>query len=275
MKTFELEIPVGIGDNIYTRIYLDSVKHKFDQIRISHSKETIDYWRGGDPTYIKFLNEIGQMLFTERPYVFDGKRCNQSLVDKTKVKIMAGLGVKPKTPKLDMLCKGTSLNLNEPYIVLTTKVRCLPRARFFSVAKRLWEVLKPLTAKYKVVVLGERKVELSREYFTQQHTTYGMYGDIIKNLPAERVVDLTVPALGIVVPDLDKVKQDCLIMKEAEAVITLGIGGNFWMALAVSKNVVGFRDDQDIITDLINNPGFHTAHITKDLEAFIQSVGKL
>lgn len=276
MRRFELEIPAGIGDNLYVRIYLDSIKSQFDQIRIGHNRSVVNQWRGGDPNYFRFLDEVGKLLFTEKPYVFDGKKCNLTLLDPTKMAIMTKLGVRPRTPKLDkLLCKGKSLGLDEPYVVLTTKVRCVPRLNYFKVAKPLWAAMKELTSRYKVVVLGERKVELSKEYFTQQHTTYGMYDDIIANLPKERVVDLSVPALGIAVPNMDRIKQDCLIMKEAAAVITLGIGGNFWMAMAVSSNVIGFRDDQDQITDLINNPGYATAHITKDRDAFIAEIRKL
>src|ERR1700722_341314 len=220
-KKVALEIAAGIGDSLVVRIFFDAVKHEYDQIIISHSKSIVNQWRNGDPNYFRFLYDWGTLLFSENPFVYSD---HARYIDVAKT--LMGLGTKPKTPNLHhLLCKGNSLNLGEEYIVLTTKIRCFNKKLFYPLSIKLWGTLKKLSQKYKVVVIGEREVEKSKEYQLNTSDIFGIYEQIITNIPNDRVVDLTVPALGITTPTLEKIQQDCLIMKEAKFVITFGIGG--------------------------------------------------
>jgi hypothetical protein len=61
-------------------------------------------------------------------------------------------------------------------------------------------------------------------------------------------------------------------MKNAKFVITLGIGGNFVLAAAVSR-VIGFRSDHELNNiDLLANPDFTSIFLTKDWGSFINKL---
>jgi len=283
MKKLEYEIYGGIGDNLIIRIFFDSIKDNYDQIRISHNKNVINVWRNGDPKYINFLNELGKLLFSEHPYIYD----NGTYPHINASKEIFTLKLMPQKPNLDnLLCKGESLNLDEEYIVLTTKIRLISRNVFYPLSPQLWNTLRNVSKKYKIVILGEKDVEKSKEYLHDNNIemVYGIYEQIIANIPNDRIIDLTVPALGITCPDLKKIQQDCLIMKESKATLTFGIGGNLWLALMVA-NTIGFRcepqtaskdlRDWYAITDLVNNPQFTTAFLTKDWKSFLEKLESL
>lgn len=268
-KKMAHKITIGLGDNLVIRVFFDSVKDQFSEIRIAHDKQIIKFYRNNDPVYCRFLEQLGKLLFSEPPYVFDHGNHPEINTYQT----MSNLGTPIKNPDLaHLLCKGNSLNLGEPYIVILTKVRVLSKNVLFPLLPSFWQTIRDLSRKYKIVILGEKVTELSKEYVNNQNTIYSIYEQIISNVPRERLLDLTVPALGVTSPTLDKIQQDCLIMKEAEAVVTFGIGGNFWMSMASANQTIGFRADDDRTTDLIDNPHYKTAKVTKNWSKFINDL---
>jgi hypothetical protein len=138
----------------------------------------------------------------------------------------------------------------------------------------LWKIVNKVLQDrhYKLVVLGEKVVEMNPEY---QHYTdryiYSIYQDIMSHVGADRIVDLTFPALGITSPNLTQFLQDCLILNQAKFVITLGVGGNFCMATAVA-NTIGYRLDNDEIADLIFKNELPNAFVTKEFDRFINRI---
>ena len=268
MSVLETTICLGIGDNIVVRMYMDMIKHNYSCIRISHDKHVLRDFRGNDPKWINFLDNIGNLLFSEPPYQFTHTQYGPVQTHH----MIVNLGVKIKKPNIDhLLCHGTPLNIGEEYIIITTKIRALPKMFLYTIMHKFWRTLKKLSTKYKIVIMGEREVEKSKEYAPFSNTIFGIYEQIICNVPPDRVVDLTVPALGVSVPDLGKIQQDCLIMKNAKFVISFGIGGNLWMASAVA-NVIGFRNDNDDTTDVIANPEFTSLYLTKNWDDFIHKL---
>jgi hypothetical protein len=269
VKTLEFEICAGIGDNLVIRIFLDSIKHNYNRISIAHSRSVINYYRGGDQKYYNFLSELSKLIFSEPPFFFDPRGKFPPIHTE---KVITELASKPKLTNLDkVLCKGTPLDVGEEYIVLTTKVRCLNRSTFLPLSVQFWAMLRELSKKYKIVVMGERVVEISKEYKGSENSIFGIYEQIIANVPQDRLVDKTIPALGITIPNMANIQQDCLIMKNAKLVITLGIGGNFWLSAAVA-NTLGFRDDVDKVTDYITNPNYPTVFTTRDWSLFMSKL---
>src|ERR1700674_4358351 len=104
MKRLEFSICAGIGDNITARIYLDAIKHHYDEIRISHDKNVIRAYRDNDPRWMRFLDEIGNALFNTRPYVFD--HFNHPAIQWHQVRqTIRGHNAAPSTPQLaSILC---------------------------------------------------------------------------------------------------------------------------------------------------------------------------
>jgi hypothetical protein len=266
MRIYKANIAQGIGDNIMARCYADQAKHQYDKIYFTHHAPIVKAQKNNSPDYWKFLNDIGKLFFSEPPYIYnEGEHPFRGAEG-----LISDFNIIPQKPSYkNLLCKGTSLNLNEEYIVLTTKLRYFEKSVFYKLSTKLWSILRELSKKYKIVVLGERVVEMCQDYIDHgANQIYGIYEQIIANLPSDRIIDLTIPALGISSPNLLQIQQDCLIMNEAKFVITLGVGGNFCMAMATS-NVVGYRIDNEPIADTIFSKKYSDAIVTKNWDEFI------
>ena len=154
----------------------------------------------------------------------------------------------------------------------------MSRLVFDAIAPQTWEVLQKLSRKYRVIILGERKVEMRKEYDVDhirrgKPRPFGIYDDIVRNIPKDRILDLTVPALGETVSDLSQIQQDCLIMKEAKFVVNFGVGGNFCLATSVADMSVCYRSDTLSYTDAIfHNREYPNAIVTKDPNRFLQAL---
>lgn len=269
MSILELAVPIGLGDLIYIKAMLDSVKFRYSQIRIMFHRGLIADFRGNNPEYHTLLDDIGKLFFSEPPYILT----TSGGIFRGPMRISTDESMPLQKPELGhLLCKGTPLNLDGEYIVLTTKVRYLSKAKLNAISKELWSTINSLYNKYKIVILGERVVEMNSEYIhhTSEHI-YSIYDDIINNVPASKLLDLTIPALGITTSNLQQIQQDCLIMKNAKFVMTLGVGGNFSMATAVA-NTIGYRADQHDIFEVIYNREYSNAIVTKDFARFISAL---
>ena len=267
-KILQYTIAIGIGDSILTRLFFDTVKDQYNQIRISYNETVIRDYR--DETYRQFLQELGELLFTSHPYHFD--HADHPFMDNSG-NIFKELKIVPKKSDLkEILCKGEPLNISEEYVIITTKVRAVSREMFAQNEEKLWDALKEVSNKYKIVIMGERNVEISKEYEGIQNFVYCIYDKIVANISADRIIDLSVPALGISVPNLAKIKQDCLIMNKARYVITIGIGGNFVLSAAVA-NTIGFKSDHEYNNiDLLANPEYPTIFLARDWDHFISKI---
>ena len=269
MKNVAISIPLGVGDFICLKAAFDPVKDQFSSIKLTPARHIIKDF-GRDASYNQFVDDIGRLFFSDPPYYFDAGQYPFCEFDA----IYSNYGLTPYKPKLGhLLCAGTSLNLDEEYIVITTKVRYVAKSNFQCHSVEFWNTIQSLSSKYKIVVIGEREVETNDEYaiHTSQHI-YSIYNDIINNVPNYRVVDLTIPALGISSPNLTQLQQDCLIMKEAKFVITFGVGGNFCLSTAVANMAIGWRTDNLNFFDLVYGKEYPDAIITKKWDHFLNTL---
>lgn len=272
MNPLFLQLNLGVGDMVYARCFLNPVKHHFSRISITLAQDAIQFWFAGDPVRWKFDCDLARLVFNEPPYDFvENPSFRYQFFPNDR--IAKELNTKSTNPNLLHLAQGTSLNIG-PYIVLSTKCRQFSEITFNTYKKELVPVLQALTKKFKVVILGEREVQKTKEYTNsvnigQVFGAYDFYKETLKD--CENVVDLTIPSLGINVSSIEQFRQDCLIMKEAEAVINMGIGGNYWMAIAVAKQIINLRTDNEWTTDLMSTyPGLimskNIKHFTATLE---------
>ncbi len=272
MRKLQLTIPVSLGDNIMIRGYLESVKNNYDLIEISHYAHLIEREKDDNPKYHKFIKDLGLLLFNEHPF----KLSQEFFGFKDQEQLLEDLNIEPCLPNLSkQLCKGKSLNIEEKYITISTKVRYLNKYIYDEMSGMLWSILKDLSKKYKIVVVGERKIEYGHEYGELGiERVYSIYNDIIKNISSDRLIDLSVEALGWgTSPSLENIQQDCLIIKEAEFNIVLGIGGNFCMALSCG-NLICIRNDELEIADKLYNKNYLDKFITKNKLKFLNKLNE-
>lgn len=270
MRQFSASIPIGIGDLIYIKAMFDPIKDQFESINLDLYTELIEAYKKDNANY-QFVKDLANLLFSGPPYNINTGKAPFLSIDQ-----ICRHGIEPKKPELaSVLCKGTSLDLVEPYIVINTKVRYVSQLSLDDIIREFWTLLNSLSEKYKIVILGERVIEMTPEY--QLHNSNGtyifsLYDHIINNISnKERILDLSIPALGITSPDLQHLQQDCLTMKEAKFVIQFGVGGSFCLATAVA-NTIGYRTDDDYIGEQVFNRTYSNAVITKDWNTFIKTL---
>lgn len=278
MRVFDFGgLPTSLGEIINFKWHLDLVRPNYDKIVVSFHTDllktglhsTTPDWAHKQALWNKYLTDIGQLFFSEPPYerLPTSKKFGGDITH-----LIAKLHLRPRKAELGhLLCRGTPLNIGE-YVVITTKTREIQRAQFDQIAPRFWEVMKAILPKYKIVILGEKKVEIRKEYERLRIRPFGLYDDIIKHLPpnTSQIVDLTVPALGEVVSDLKQIQQDCLIMQQAKFVISFGIGGNHCLSTAVSNMAIGYRTDNvEYNNTIFDNKEYPNAIITKDADRFL------
>lgn len=270
MNKIATTICLGLGDNLIARMLFDTVKHNYNEITISHSKPIMQIYKNGDIKYANFLNDIGNLLFTEYPYKFD-HGSHPDIHTLNTIQKFSPI-IKPNLQYL--LCTGNSLNINDQYVCITTKIRMLPKKSFLTKSIYLWKTLAELSNKYKIVIIGERELNESTKYMNDLsfNLVYSIYDNIISNIPSENIIDLTIPSLGLIAPTLSKIQQDSLIMKEAKAVISFGDGGNFWHAVASADKVIAYREDNDTAADSILSPNFTHVSMHKNWDNFIQEL---
>lgn len=266
MTDLLMDINVGIGDHLFLRIFMDAVKDKYQNIYITHSKPGMQFWHNNNLDRWNFNLQLANLVFNEKPY---------SLIPNPRFyfpfypneRIIKELNNKPVKPNFDCLCIGKSLDIKK-YVVFTTKMRQFPRNIFEQNKDKIAIAFKKLAKKYNVVILGEREVERTKEYEAEcnRNQVFGIYDYLIETFKDEKIIDLTIPALGIIPSNLSQFQQDCLIMKEAEAVVTFGIGGNFWMSASVAKQTIGYRVDEEWIMDLLKD--YPNMSLTKNVNQF-------
>src|SRR5579864_3077033 len=260
MKTFGAKTPIGLGDLIYIKAMFEPIKHEYESINLClHTEITTRYGRNVE--YNSFVAEFSQLLFGEPPYKLGPNSYPYYRVDE----IASAHGIKPCKPELsNILCSGTPLDLGAPYIVMNTKIRSLPRSHLDVTVREFWSLMNSISEKYKIVILGEKVIEMNKEYqiYTEANI-FSLYQSILDNIPNDRLIDLTVPALGITSPNLKQLQQDCLIMNRAKCVINFGIGGGFCLATAVA-NTVGYRNDDDRIANLVFDRDYPNAVVTTE-----------
>lgn len=267
MNILKATIPIGIGDLIYVKAMLDNVSNRYDEINLRMARDIIQS-HGLSPDYNGFLDDICKLFFSNPPYILSE---DPSPFYELPV-LCSNHGIPPIKPELkNILCVGEPISIEAEYIVIVTKVRYIERAHFENKIPELFTILRQLSNKYKIVILGERKVELNTGYLVYKNSIYSIYNDIINNISSDKLLDLSKPVFGITAPKLSDLQQDCIIMKNAKFVITIGVGGGFSIATAVS-NIIGYRNDVDILSDMVFNKPYPDAFVTKNWNNFISKL---
>jgi hypothetical protein len=271
--TLKISLPIGIGDLLHIYSQLSSVKSLYSNIELAFYEPFFKDFRIDTPEYRGFLNELGQLLFSKPPFTlvkFDNQpfRNCESIANLDRILCVR--------PRLAYLLAERLDNQFGDYITVSTKIRQLPYDSYLEIKDQLFNILKDLSQKYKIMILGEKEVEYNPEYhYLTNKSVYSIYQDYITLLPADRIIDLTVPKLGITAPDLNHIKYDCSLMANAKYNITLGIGGNFSLAVSIG-NVIGYRlDDDHIANFLYSDVPYTDLYITKSEEKFLNKLKEI
>jgi hypothetical protein len=271
MKNFGLTIPVGLGDMLLISAALNATKDRFNKINMNIRWDFAKKYKNDEKNYGNFCVSILKLLLTDPKFVINDR--SQNFPFKTMDKLWREHKMPPVLPRYVDQLTNKSCSIDGEYVVVTTKVRELNRALFNKTNPLLMNKLKELSSKYKIVIIGEREVEMNNEYKIHgEAKVYGMYDNIISAVK-NNVVDCTMPKLGITVPNIENIKKDCTIMNNAKCVFTLGCGGNLILALAVANKIVSFRKDRYKFIDHVfqQSKHFHNTENNATYSSFLKA----
>jgi hypothetical protein len=271
MNKIDVYIPLGIGDLINVRSMFDTKLFEYEKINIILSLNLLDQYK---PDFkeqnIDFLLNLAKLIFNNEKYTVTASFWGSHMdIFDIKNKYKLGFSV----PSLrNELCTHER-EIEEEYVVLTTKVRAASREHFLSKKQEFIDEIIALSKKYKIVLLGERVVEMNKEYQGLGHNSvFSIYEPIYSHIK-DVAIDKTIPALGVTIPELETLKRDCSIMRHAKKVITLGSGGNFSIASVVANAVCYFEDSSYDIFRLEYKP--ETTYYTKKWDEFLKEISKI
>lgn len=153
-------------------------------------------------------------------------------------------------------------------IVVTTKVRGLPRRIYETFRSDFACRIARLATRHNVLLVGEKEIGWNKEYDHHGHDlVYSIYGDLFQ-IPNVR--DLTIDELGVTPPTPEWFNTDMYTMASANRVVTIGTGGNTTMAMAVGRcwSFVGHSEMEPFFAQMPWRPGgcFMTDNIGDFLE---------
>lgn len=236
MKIFNLKTTCGIGDCIVIRSQLLPLINSGTKISISPNEFIINKYRPLDKIqYMTFIYDFMKSLYPEH-------NCNvtkeQSYAHFSSLNLF-GMGYPPKILNLQSILCPFERNINEKYITISTKVRCLDKNKFNIHCKNIFNQIN--NSSYKVVILGEKYLINSIEYKIHgANKIYSIYNEIISSINKNKIIDMTINEIEL--PDITAIKKDCSIMKYAEKNMIFGIGGNLALAMSVGNTECFIQD---------------------------------
>lgn len=230
-------VNMGVGDLILIKSMLDFTKDRFSKVKISLNTPLFDSIRSKDYKN-GFIKDYFEMLFTPPFYEITKNLKQQKREDSMLYSLDKIKTVLPQHLR-DLMCDGTPLDIDEPYVTINTKIRCLDKSSYDGIKNDFFRILKDISTRYKIVILGEKKLPNWKEINVMFKDIYLMYDDIIKNISKERIVDLTFETVEN--GSVSNIKQDCLIMKNAKNNIFMGIAGNWCLCQSCGNSISYFK----------------------------------
>lgn len=266
-------VNMGIGDMLMIRYQLDSVKDRYSEAILSPNvpwfKNNIrsSEWTDG------YIIDLMKMIFSSPHYKITDDYSSFTWRDSCQMETLDKITPAGCNYLKDLFCVGKKLNIDEPYVTLTTKVRVVQKSSYPNLKDKLFEALNNVAKKYKIVILGEKKLPNWNEFTMNPNDIFVIYDDIIKNLPKERLVDLTFD--NMTKSSLKKVQQDCVYMRDANMNIMLGIGGNWFLGLVAGRSISYYEPLKEVFHQQHHKKLKSEAYLTENFDKYILWLNEL
>lgn len=266
-------IPFGIGDLLILCAQQDSLDKSPYIINLGFFESV--FFEGFPSGWLELRLRLLSLFFDDSRQKFIFVKSTSGRIDQSLVTISP-------SNKEHVLSRIESLNpsITTPskYIVLHTKCRNVDTDFDQYLQKFLVEYLK----NYKgipILILGERVFKKTFE--STEHSIRSCYPMLMETLKdtsnelPESFIDMTLPELYFS-SDYDNLVNDMTIIRNAEANIVFGLGGNFCMSLLFSKKTFFHAtDSSNISTECLSDIGVHCNFSSKDffidLRSFLDS----
>jgi hypothetical protein len=153
------------------------------------------------------------------------------------------------------------------YIVFHTKLRLSTHSNYIVIKNEIKDFCKNFKSKYKIYILGEKKMSITDESINVGITT--VYDELLSLKNNNIVIDLSKDNIYEYL-DYFNFKRDIGIIKKANHNIHFGIGGQFVFSIFFAKNIIHYypiTDNKDI-NNLVDNPNLKKYNLFKNIIDF-------
>ncbi len=251
----------GIGDLIIFLSWIHQTISSQTPVYIDFDKNNIKEWKENSEEYYSFLVNLANFLIPSNNIVV------KEGLDGKKISIGEIFAYYPAYyihfKFMDLRSK---TNIEGGKVVINTKVRGLGRHQYNLIKNKFYQILNNSDKQF--IIMGEREIEYGKEYKLHgENAIYSIYNDIIANLPKERIIDLTIPKLGITLPSLDNIKSDINIIAKHKS-LCFGSSGIVSLCCCFAKDTRSCIPDNENFSKFLDSQ-----HIQlKGLDAFINDL---
>jgi len=219
----------GIGDTIHFISHLSYIFKKDEDIYVDFYYPTIEEFKQNPEEYYKFLSDFVNSIAPKNIKIIRGLDGNllsmKDLFSFYSISNFKFIDLQPLFGE----------NFDNSKVILHTKVRQLNYAYYNEIKEDFYKVLN--LGRKEIILVGEKEIEFGKEYTELgEKRVYSIFGDCIKYLNPNKIIDLTVPKLGITIPDLDKLLEDMQLIGNHYN-ICFGSAGNVSLACCLNKTV--------------------------------------
>jgi len=282
---------LGIGDLLICLSYIKLHYNEYEKFHIVLNYDIIKIWRNDSQSIKKFTKDISEIIFNDPKIILYEFNVNNDYSEYIgtgilQVNLWHEYNFRPCNLEhiiKDFKCEKIFIKdkeLNFPFFVLNTKVRLEKYDYYLSYKDKFYNLLNKLSYKYKLLLMGERKIPMNKEYLEEPSDikTFLLYEDIINNINKENIIDNTKEDL-LHENNINDFLRDCYLINKSNFSIFLGMGGAPLITMSFSKKTYGFRT----LWDLNDNNNYISSKniddeklfLTNDINKYLNKINEL
>ena len=246
---YKFSFGTGIGDMIIIRGLFDTFIKNGEKVFCSPNIKPVLDLRYENPEsakqYISFVYDFMKLIFNNPLFVITEENYpiayNVELI-KSKISFPKFIDLR------DCLIDKTYEWSETDYIVLHTRVRLGLKNDEIKedVINTARNVLDYINKNYKgkIVIMGERETDNMPGW--DNLIIFSLYDIFKEQISPDKIIDLTIPKIGFIVPDLNNIRKDCLVMSKAFTNLVFGFGGDMFLAGSVGNLITYIPEKSNI-----------------------------
>lgn len=279
---------LGIGDLFICYSYVKKYYDEYDIFYITIDYGIITKFRNDSDIIKKFTRDLIFKIFDDPKIIISEYDLNDNYDDFVKQNVLRGIVQSEPilyVPNMEHIIKNLKYfdyDIEIPYCILHTKIRSESYNQYLDYKDEFFKIINLLSNKYKIMLIGERKIEENPEYDNENKysklSSFLIYDDILNNVDKKNIIDLTVDEL-LHNNNIDNFLNGCYLINKSIFSIFWGGGGPSFFMLPFAKKTIGFRtccgntiNDNFIMSRYINKDNIF---LTNDIDEFLNELKKL
>ena len=255
-KFLHVSLNAGIGDILYAYHVLEHVKSRYHKIKfyVHYNNLICRNNNEGAPVAVEFTRNLVDLCFgrdarylqVDQPLA-TGPICNQNFC-----KLLDIPSTSFAKPDWNFLCDNSSVS-EKNYVIVHTKARGVVAKNWHDHKQEFVNALTKISERHTVIFMGDRSIDFNKnvEYRNFTQCVYCIYDHIKNIIDGNKFLNMTRDNV-MDQPNFKNYRRDCTYIKNAHAVIQLGIGGSFVTSVGLTSNCYSLLDRSDtLVPDVV------------------------